>query len=246
MGLQVHRSTRLSDKRQLVLPDASEDVVPGMVWGPLGGVPTAAYWATLAFEHADDPRFRFEPTGRVLLHEVAFCVLGGYGIPAEVGWAAFDRLMSSGAVRTDVSAAEIRALLLEPLELNGRKSRYRFVNVKSTQLASALARVHTVDEALPDRALRDALVALPGVGFKTASWIVRNMRASDHVAVLDIHLVRACRRLGLFPASADPARDYVGLEQRFLAFARALGVNAAFLDYLMWEYTRSYPCLSAA
>ena len=51
--------------------------------------------------------------------------------------------------------------------------------------------------------LRDALTAIPGVGLKTASWAVRNHRASDSVAVLDVHIVRACEHLGVFPARSD-------------------------------------------
>jgi len=222
------------------------EVIPGVPWGPLGGVPTAAYWATLAFEHSPDAAYAFATSGRNLEQEVAFCILGGYGIPAELGWAAYRRVADLGLVRAGIEAQELRGALSEPLDVNGTKRRYRFVNAKAEQLAGALSGVASLERHTPDRELRDALLSLPGVGLKTASWIVRNMRGSDDVAIIDIHLARACRRIGVFRADAEPAKHYREMETRFLAFARALGVRASYLDLLMWEYARTHPILVAA
>lgn len=233
-------------QRMLVIPAADIEVIPGVPWGPLGGVPTAAYWATLAFEHSPDAAYAFTPSGRDLEHEVAFCILGGYGIPAELGWVAYRRLDDRGLVYAGVGADEIRAALAEPLEVNGAMRRYRFVNVKAKQLAGALRGIASLERDAPDRELRDALLTLPGVGLKTASWVIRNMRGSDDVAIIDIHLARACRRLGVFRVGAEPSKHYREMELRFLAFARALGVRASYLDLLMWEYARAHPILTAA
>ncbi|MDZ3993341.1 hypothetical protein PspTeo4_24872 [Pseudomonas sp. Teo4] len=41
------------------------------------------------------------------------------------------------------------------------------------------------------RALRDWLLELPGIGYKTASWVARNWLDADDVAILDIHILRA-------------------------------------------------------
>lgn len=241
--MQVHYAIKEGVIRELHLPDAETEVIPGVLWGPLGGVPTASYWATLAFEHASDHTYRFEATGRDLLHELAFCLLGGYGIPAEVGWAAYKRVAELGLVRYGVKCEELREALLEPLSVGAKKVRYRFLNAKTEQLADALHALPMIDITSPDRNLRDDLLKLPGVGPKTASWIVRNMRASDNVAIIDIHLLRACRRLGIFRSDADPMRHYRELEERFLAFSQSLGVRSSFLDLLMWEYARAHPLL---
>src|SRR3546814_6148465 len=84
-----------------------------------------------------------------------------------------------------------------------------------------------------------ALPILPGIGPKTASWIVRNRRASDHVAILDVHIVRACSAIGVFPEGAQPARRYADLEQRFLAFCEATQSRASAMDAVMWSTMRS-------
>jgi hypothetical protein len=89
--------------------------------------------------------------------------------------------------------------------------------------------------------LRDRLAELPGIGLKTASWIVRNYRGSSEVAIIDVHILRAGRHIGLFAQDQEPQRHYRELEAAFLAFATALEVPAAMLDGLMWDYMRRLP-----
>ena len=86
--------------------------------------------------------------------------------------------------------------------------------------------------------LRRKLLELEGVGPKTASWIVRNLLGTDEVAILDIHVLRACQAMQLFPDAVSLPRDYVPLEKRFLAFASAIAVRASILDMVMWVEMR--------
>lgn len=81
-------------------------------------------------------------------------------------------------------------------------------------------------------------MGLRGIGPKTASWIVRNHLGADDVAILDVHITRACVAAGVFPEDADPRRDYFGLETRFLAFCAAIDEPARRLDAIMWDCMR--------
>jgi thermostable 8-oxoguanine DNA glycosylase len=92
-------------------------------------------------------------------------------------------------------------------------------------------------------ALRNALMTLPGVGPKTASWIVRNWLGSDEVAILDIHIVRAGILAGLFEPDEDVSKNYIRMEAQFIAFSRALGVQTSDLDALIWRMMRTTPRL---
>jgi hypothetical protein len=92
----------------------------------------------------------------------------------------------------------------------------------------------------------DALVCLPGVGPKTASWVVRNWRRSDKVAILDVHIARAGRIAGFRPADWDPARHYPAMESAFLRFSEAIGVRPSVLDGIMWDYMRCIGPLARA
>jgi len=93
-------------------------------------------------------------------------------------------------------------------------------------------------EALTALELRDELLNLEGVGPKTASWIVRNLRGSDEVAILDIHVLRACSAMAVFPEEVSLPKDYEALERRFLNFATAIEVRASILDAVMWTEMR--------
>jgi thermostable 8-oxoguanine DNA glycosylase len=131
-------------------------------------------------------------------------------------------------------------MLLEPLTVHGRSVRYRFARQRAKYLAGALIGLDEIDEAkLGDVAFRDALCELPGIGPKTASWIVRNRRASDAVAILDVHIVRACEYMEIFPHGSDPSRNYFDLERRFLDFCIAGNVRASVVDSVMWQTMRS-------
>ena len=175
------------------------------------------------------------------------CLLGGYGIPAEVGLAAYERLRAVNAESPCrlLDEESVLELLADPLDLNGRLVRYRFAKQKSTYLAGSMRALQSLDREAPDRELRDALTALPGVGPKTASWIVRNWRDSDFVSILDIHILRAGRMLQIFPEGKSVERHYLELEAAFLDFAEAISVKASILDSVMDEHA-SDPCRNPA
>ncbi len=225
------------------LPPATQALpIEGMSWGLAEEICSPAYWAGQAWiwEVEAPDHFRL---GQSLEEELIACLLGGYGIPAEVGLAAYDRLREIHNDDPDhlLCNDAVLQLLREPLNVKGRSVRYRFAKQKSVYLASSLRQLRDIDQDAPDRQLRDALIALPGVGPKTASWVVRNWRGSDCISILDIHILRAGRILEIFPASWSVERHYHKLEDAFLGFAQAIGVKASILDSVMWMNMRQLP-----
>jgi thermostable 8-oxoguanine DNA glycosylase len=218
-----------------------DEVVPGVRFGRPEWVPTPAFWAALADQQRDEADDYVSPVGTPLLEDVAFCLLGGYGIKMEVNRAAWERLNRAGvfAPKATPSRDEIEALLSEPLLVDGRRVKYRFPRQRADRLAVALSQLREAPPQTDDPlAFREHLMTLPGIGPKTASWIVRNWSGSDAVAILDVHVLRAGTIIGLFPSDYRLPRDYVALERRFLAFASALQVPASFLDALIWREMR--------
>lgn len=236
--LYIHRG---EGWEQVIYPDPSEAVVHKVTWGRAEELLTPAYWAhRCALHHrtADPTRFR---TGNTLREEFAVCMLAGFGMPAEIGIAAAGRLRSLGYLVDGAtpSQQDLEDALREPLEVGDRSVRYRFFRTKAKYLARGLQALHAAspDETDP-LAFRAWFRELPGVGPKTASFITRNWLGSDLVAILDVHVVRACQIVGLFPEDVDLTRDYVKLEQLFLEFARGLGVSASWLDAVIWDDMR--------
>lgn len=227
---------------QVELPPAGDEVMPGVTWGAVEQFPTPAYWAYQVLARRITNTKISNKLGSDLVEEVVACLLGGHGIPAEVGLAAFFRLRDSGVLRALTSEAEIFALLGEPLYIRGRPIRYRFAAQKAAYVSKAL-RVLS-EEAAPlssGRALRDWLTRLPGVGLKTASWIARNLMDADDVAILDIHILRAGQLGGFFDPGLSIERHYSDLEARFLEFSRHLQVRPSELDGVIWLEMKMSP-----
>lgn len=224
------------------LPPPDAETLPGVPWGAVEAFPTPAYWTyqVIARRICGTPiRYRL---GSTLAEEVAACLLGGHGIPANVGVAAFQNLRSRGALQGAPTETQLMDLLSEPLAIEGRQVRYRFARQKARYLSAALSRLSEEDPPLTNgRALRDWLIQLPGIGFKTASWVARNWLDADDVAILDIHILRAGALARFFDEDLSVERNYLELEERFLRFSKAIGVRPSELDAVMWHEMMSSP-----
>ncbi|WP_138918742.1 8-oxoguanine DNA glycosylase [Nitrospirillum viridazoti] len=226
---------------QLELPEPDQVLMPGVLWGRHEDLLSPAYWVAAGRVAGEVPKDGFR-LGRTLAEELAACLLGGHGLPAEVGLAAYYRVRGWLQKTNDelISEAHLYGLLSEPLFVGGRPIRYRFARQRSSYLARSLEIISNFDEnAYGDVAFRDYLCALPGIGLKTASWIVRNRRGSDAVAILDVHVIRACIIMGIFEGNADVSRHYRQLEKIFLEFCLRSRVRASVMDAVMWGQMRA-------
>lgn len=230
------------------MPEPDTEVVSGICWGRHDVLFTPAYWMTqywIREEHCPTLAHRL---GDTFEEEVVACLLGGHGLPAEVGIAAFNRLRDRRLLEPQNCSYEVLALhLKEPLNIRGKRLTYRFWAQKARYIAAALNSLDT--EVLPmdsPLSLREYLMGLPGIGPKTASWIVRNWLGSNSVAILDIHVIRAGLLMGLFSPTDRVDKDYFKMEHRFLGFANALNVEASHLDALLWDQMRSTPKIVSA
>lgn len=241
--MQMHQCQRMIASMPrgiatLELPSPDDEALEGVLWGRFDVLFTPAFWAGRAWLSRLDGEQRTHRLGRTLREETAACLLGGFGIPAEVGLAAFRRIRDRGLLDGEPTAARLAIALREPLQIGQRLVRYRFASQKATYLAQVLRQIDGLATPLDDVAFRDSLARLPGIGLKTASWITRNTRDSDAVAILDVHVCRACILAGAFRPGAKVEGAYRRLEDRYLTFASAIGVRPSLLDSLMWENMR--------
>jgi N-glycosylase/DNA lyase len=111
---------------------------PDCAGGSIEAFPTPAYWTyqVLALRLVDQSvRYRL---GSSLEEELAACLLGGHGIPARVGVAAFQRPRARGVLAGAPSEHELIVQLSEPLLIDGRPVRYRFAKQKAHYLSAAI------------------------------------------------------------------------------------------------------------
>ncbi|MGU1930297.1 hypothetical protein ACSEV3_20910 [Pseudomonas aeruginosa] len=77
-------------------PSAHAEVLPGVKWGLIEAFPSPAYWAYQAWANEQQTTPINYKLGSTLQEEVGACLLGGHGIPASVGLAAFSHLKGRG------------------------------------------------------------------------------------------------------------------------------------------------------
>jgi N-glycosylase/DNA lyase len=225
------------------LPHEKEDVIPGIQWGAAFAFPSPAYWKyQVLARRIQGSQIRYQ-LGKTLAEEIGACLLGGHGIPAAIGIAAFEHLKQRGAFGEKLpDDSSLLTWLGEPIQYGNKTVRYRFAKQKAKYLAAALTKLdHEPAPNHSGKALRNWLLEIPGIGYKTASWIARNWLDADDVAILDIHLLRAGQLGGFFAPKLTVERHYLELEEQFIAFSNGLGVRASELDAVIWHEMMSSP-----
>lgn len=223
----------------LELPPADHELLPGIRWGRFDQLFTPAFWYSQAWHVENRERIKQYRLGETLQEEVIACLLGGYGMRAELGLAAFQRVKAEGLLNPRVCTEQsVYSVLLKPLELCGRVAHYRYPKQRARFVAGAVKRLDVEDAPKNDLRLRAWLLSFDGIGPKTASWITRNFLDSDNVAIIDIHVFRAGILAGIFSPTDDVSRHYSRLEGRLIDLARAMKLRLSELDTLIWGHMR--------
>lgn len=223
------------------LPNPETLAMPGVRWGRPDVLFTPAYWRFQLQLCPELQQVGAHRLGQSFREEVVACLLGGHGIPAEVGLAAFSAIRCSGLLAPDRNPTQdaIHAILARSLPLpSGRCVHYRFARRKSAFVSSFLCSREPVPNDQSHTVVRQWLVKFNGIGLKTASWVIRNWFDSDDVAILDVHIYRAGLMAGVFHEGQSLSRRYLELEQRFLEFCRAINARPSALDALIWRQMR--------
>lgn len=218
------------------IPNPNEELMSGIKWGNYSQLFTPAYWKIQYLMHNINDVFSINyRLGDNLIEEVIACLLGGFGLKAEIGLAAFQRLKSSNMIKFGTEYSTILEALKEPFEFNSKMVHYRFPNQKAKFIHAFLNREDL--KSIPDSSdieLRDWLLSVSGIGPKTASWITRNYLNSERVAIIDVHIFRACMKMGLYEKNFDIQKDYFILEELFIDFCYKLNVLPSKMDALIW------------
>jgi N-glycosylase/DNA lyase len=193
-----------------------------------------------------------EPSESCFQRELLFCLLGGFGIAFELAVSAFDVIdgldpFGEQWSETDLAARverELRKAQFEPRTATGALRRYRFPSHKARVIARSSGWVRSTGPVLArltqitdEHQRREFLEQCPGVGPKTGSWILRNLGLASTLAILDVHVLRALEACGRVTAPSLP-RDYLVVEQAFIAWCSELGAPPAAFDLFLWEWQR--------
>lgn len=203
-------------------------------WTEAGKRFTKSYWEVQY--HLDETSLPDYCLGSNLQEEVVACLLGGYGMKAELGLLAFHRIKNLRLIRTSSTQKEIEEAIGVPFRLNGKEVHYRFSRQKAKYIFWFLQRDDMDElEQLCGCRLRDRLLTVKGIGLKTASWIARNYGNCEDVAIVDIHIYRAGRLAGFVSREWDIQKDYYKIEESFLDFCHSINALPSKMDSIMWN-----------
>ena len=185
--------------------------------------------------------------------ELLFCLLGGFGITYEHGRSAYSTIRQLSPFSRDWQDEglfnEISSVLMcpkfEPRKRDGSLRRYRFPKQKASAILKARHWFFNHDplydrlqQLSSPRERRKFLSQCPGVGFKTASWLLRNLGLGNELAIIDVHVLRALIMADRIPHDVRIPKDYEIAEVAFLAWCDELGAPSAAFDLFVWHWQR--------
>ncbi len=154
----------------------------------------------------------------------------------------------SSAAHAEKAVAQLRVAgfhhqQVDPEPILRCKEHYiRFHKTKSRYLLQMKEQFFVIAQKLSEPALapdlREWLVHhVRGLGYKEATHFLRNIGKNDSLAILDRHVLRSLKNLGVIgsiPNSINKKR-YLQIEQRFSTFANNIGIVLDELDLILWS-----------
>jgi len=169
-----------------------------------------------------------------LFVELAFCLLTPQS-KARTCWKAVELLLA-GDTLFHGCADDIRDKI-HIVRFKNKKSKYiteaRDFFTRNERLIvrsplMALRNVHQKREWLVHR--------IKGMGYKEASHFLRNIGFGDGIAILDRHILKNMKALGIInsiPGSIS-ARQYIETEARLMSFSKDIAIPLNHLDFVFW------------
>jgi N-glycosylase/DNA lyase len=194
-----------------------------------------------------------------LWFELVSCILGSrvrYETSHECGrHLETEGLLDIGVILKDKETAKrnISSELnksMYPPKINGKMSRYPFPDSKATFIVETCDGIYgkgktTIKSILGNSEdefkARDLLINIClGIGPKQASLFLRNISYAENLAILDIHIIKYMKFLGLFEGNRDSLtlHRYVVNEKEMLSYANSINKKLSHLDLAIWIVMR--------
>lgn len=165
--------------------------------------------------------------------ELVFCILTPQS-RAKLCWAAVESLMSKDLLLKGGREEIVR-------ELSGVRFKYRkaeyIIAAREEFIDNGELDIREKIIGLGVEERRDFLVRkVKGIGYKEASHFLRNVALSEDMAILDRHVLRSLRSLGVIeeiPRSLSRKR-YLEIEEKMKDFAEEFCIPMSHLDLTLW------------
>ncbi|NPV63338.1 MAG: N-glycosylase/DNA lyase [Methanotrichaceae archaeon] len=166
----------------------------------------------------------------LLFSEMAFCLLTPQS-RARTCWKAVERLKRNCTMAEDSFRIQQD---LTGVRFSQRKAEY--ICLARAMFSRASLRATLSDFAGPYEAREWLVKNVKGYGYKEASHFLRNIGLGEDLAILDRHILKNLRLLGVIdevPASLS-RKTYLDIEQKMRAFSKTAEIPMGQLDLLLW------------
>jgi N-glycosylase/DNA lyase len=171
---------------------------------------------------------------REVFGELCFCIL----TPQSKALACdgIIRKLTSSGLLFDGTAGQIRPYV-RYARFYRNKTGYI---VAARDLLSATGEIRIkdkLDRRDPGSAREWLVKNIKGIGYKEGSHFLRNIGLGEDLAILDIHILRNLKDLGVIPEvpRSLTGKRYVEIEKKLRAFARRCRIPVGHLDLLFWS-----------
>ncbi len=175
-----------------------------------------------------------EGTEEDIFMELAFCILTPQS-KAKLCWEALLNLKKEN-ILVDDSLDKIKKYL-KCVRFHNKKAEYiisarkNFYTNSKFEVRPFLKKYNSVYER------REWIVKnIKGIGYKEASHFLRNIGFYDNIAILDRHILKNLRLLGVIeeiPKTLSKTK-YLHIEKKMAEFSKKIGIPLSHLDLLMW------------
>ena len=142
-----------------------------------------------------------------------------------------------------LAAADFQHQEIDPEPLLHQKDYYiRFHRTKARLLKEMKRNyaeiVRTLSNEQSGSYKREWLVEhVKGIGYKEATHFLRNVGLNEGLAILDRHILRNLKQLGIIRSLPKTLtkKYYLAIEKRFQKFSKEIGIDIDELDLLFWS-----------
>ncbi|HRU39687.1 MAG TPA: N-glycosylase/DNA lyase [Candidatus Goldiibacteriota bacterium] len=171
-----------------------------------------------------------------VLHELIFCIFTPQSKAVNC-WKCVEKIISSKLLISGKPSDFLRLKEINGVRFKNNKSRYAaaardmFVSSGRITIVEKLSGLGNVFE------MREWLVKnIKGYGYKEASHFLRNIGFTDDIAILDRHILKNLKLMGVIrevPKTITPVK-YLEIERKMKAFSGKIRIPLAALDLVLW------------
>ena len=170
-------------------------------------------------------------TDEDLFREMAFCLLTPQS-RARTCWAAIERMVSKSMLACS-----------GPDETREELVGVRFSHRKADYICEAreLFAARSIRDVIsgfsnPDKAREWLVENIKGLGYKEASHYLRNIGLGKNLAILDRHILKNLKLMGVIDEipTTLTKKNYLEIERKMRAFSEKIGIPMGHLDLLLW------------